>query len=249
MTLIQRQFSGRFLDDFPATAGLLLVIVAVFILEVILHQKLPDHDLRQLLDFSGIDGKVLGVLGGCKLSEVQRGEVWRVVASIFLHAGLMHLILNGIALADLGRVCEPLLGTERFLTVYVSSGLLGNGASLAYRYYSHQDFGSVGASGAIMGLMGLLFGFSLRHRDRELRDQLIHSMVYMVIMSITLSNIMDHGAHLGGFLTGMAFGFFTPRYTSSESARRWRVPCWIAIAIGAAGLGCSFWNQFRLMGQ
>lgn len=248
--MIQRQFSGRFLDDFPATAGLLLVIVAVFILEVILHQKLPDHDLNQILSFAGIDGKVLRVLGSCSLSEVQQGEIWRVVASIFLHGGLIHLILNGIALADMGRVCEPILGTERFLTVYVASGLLGNGASLGYKYYSHQAMvGSVGASGALMGLMGLLFGFSLRHRDRELRDQLLHSIVYMAIMSITLSGIMDHGGHIGGFLTGMAFGFFTPRYTSSEAARRWRIPCWIAIAIGAAGLGFSFWNQFRLMGQ
>jgi membrane associated rhomboid family serine protease len=175
-----------------------------------------------------------------------------MAASIFLHAGFLHIVLNGLALADLGRICEPLLGTQRFLTVYVTSGLLANAASLAYRHFwgwpRMEAVGSVGASGAIMGLIGLLLGFSLRHRDRELREQIVHSLIYLAIMSFVLSNIMDHAAHLGGLATGMVFGLFVPRYVTSDSIRRWNVPCWISIAICAAGLGVALWNQFRLRG-
>ena len=248
---LQRQTYGRtFIDMFPATAGLLMVNVAFFLLELILSDKLRLHEP----DGGGsLDphGEVLKVLGSSRTQEVLDGEVWRLVSSCYLHGGIMHVLMNMYVLAMLGRSCEPLLGTARFFATYVACGALAGVAAVGWRYYEGNPFSSsVGASGAVAGLVGLLLAFSLRHKDRMLRGQILQWIGFMVVISLviqfgTRSIALDHAGHLGGLAAGFVFGLFVPPYVSSASSMRWKIPCGIAIAVTVVCLGMSLWTQYK----
>jgi membrane associated rhomboid family serine protease len=236
---------GAFYDDFPATSILLLVIFSFYAIEVLYTQRATEEDL--LKSAMAIDTRVLGTLGATSMALLRKGEVWRLIAAAFLHGGIFHLLMNSWVLADLGRVCEPLLSAKRFTVVYVVSaigGALGSAAGHALR--GHASIPSVGASGALLGLIGLLLGFSIRHRDQMLRDEMVRWILYMVLLSILGGSTfnIDHYGHAGGFLTGGLFGFFTPRYVSSRAARFWKIPFWGCCLATAAALGFALWNHF-----
>lgn len=78
------------------------------------------------------------------------GELWRFISSIFLHASLLHLIYNLFALALFGSILESLIGSRKFLVVFFISGILAN--LISVNFYSS----SLGASGAIFGIIGAL---------------------------------------------------------------------------------------------
>jgi rhomboid protease GluP len=188
---------------------------------------------------------VIDALGANSYRDLHRGEIWRLVAHAFLHGGIIHILFNMFALTDLGRICEPLLGRERFSVVYIASAVAGGLASAGWAMLRHHGtIPSVGASGAICGLVGLLLGFSLRHRDRELRDQILRSVVYLAVLGFAIPHV-DNAAHAGGLVTGTVFGLFTPRYVSSRSARLWQIPFWLVVAAAAASLGMAVWSYIR----
>ena len=245
---MNRRYSGKFYDDFPATAGLLLVIIGFFILEVILQSKISDPvggggGLSRILS---IQGDVAYILGSSNTRSIIRdGEIWRLIAACFLHGGLFHLFMNSYVLMDLGRTCEPLLGFRRFISSYVICGVGASLASVGYHYFNGQMFSqSVGASEALAGLIGLLLAFSIRHKDHTLRAQLIRWILFIALITFFIPRI-DHVGHVGGLVTGFALGWFVPRYTSSEISKRWKIPAWIAMAICAVGLGMSVWGMFQ----
>lgn len=228
-----------------------MVIAAFFILEFIVNQKHPDQvrnpEATSLL--SSFHPDVFVNLGSSSVGRILDGEVWRVLASTFLHAGLLHVLMNSYVLLSLSRTCEPLLGTERYLTTYLACGLVSSLCSVAYRYWRihpvlhARDIGAVGASGAVFGLIGVLLGFALRHRDKTLQSQIVQSIIFIVLITLFIPNI-DHAGHAGGLVTGAVFGLFVPRYTSSNSARFWRLPCWTLCLATAVSLGFAVWNNF-----
>lgn len=241
---MQRQTYGRsFIDMFPATAALLMVNVAFFILELILSNKVRMHEPD---GGGGLDPhfEVLMYLGAANLSLILQGEIWRLVAACFLHGGLLHIAFNGLALSSLGRTCEPMLGTARFLTTYTVCGVLGSVASMSWYYFKGVNGTSIGASGAVLGLVGLLLGYSVRHRDHVIRQQ-IYTWFFAMLIFWFLYPGIDHAGHIGGAATGFVFGLFVPNYVSSESTVRWKIPFWISIGVIAAGLGMALWTMYR----
>ena len=94
-------------------------------------------------------------------ARIDQGEIWRLVTPIFLHIGLIHLFFNSYALWVVGPTVEKLYGSERFVILYLASGVAGVLGS----YFYHPDVPSAGASGAIFGFLGVLlvFGFRYRH--------------------------------------------------------------------------------------
>ncbi len=239
---------GTFFSDFPATSILLILCLSFYALEVYYTHKFNENEQILKSAFS-IDPRVLLKLGSGHLELLKRGEMWRVISAAFLHAGAIHILFNLWILSDLGRFCEPLLGKERFTVAYVASAVGGSLGTAAYATLSRGIGFSVGASGAVLGLIGLLFAFSVRHRERELRDQLSRWIIYIVIITILIetggSIRIDHAAHAGGFITGAIFGYFTPRYVSSQSARSWRLPFWMAVLITALSLGYALGYFFK----
>jgi rhomboid protease GluP len=141
---------------------------------------------------------------------VWHGQWWRLVTSMFLHGGLVHLLVNGWALYQLAGLFEIWLGWPALLLVYFISGIAG---SLASALITSEP--SVGASGAIFGLLGALIGFLLKHRERltpqakSLLMQLVGWAVINVIFGFSVKGI-DNAAHLGGCAAGFLCGLILP---------------------------------------
>ncbi|MFL6235579.1 MAG: rhomboid family intramembrane serine protease [Thermoanaerobaculia bacterium] len=141
---------------------------------------------------------------------IREGEYWRLVTSMFLHGGWVHLLLNAWALFQLGALFEMLAGSSRTLLVYFATGIAG---SLASATFTREP--SVGASGAIFGLLGALIAFLLRRRGaltpqgKSILMQLVGWAVINVFFGFSTPGI-DNSAHLGGVAAGLLFGFVLP---------------------------------------
>src|SRR3954471_7738333 len=98
-------------------------------------------------------------MGALIPAMVAQGEAWRLVTSAFLHSGFVHLGMNMLSLYFLGSFAEISFGRSRFLALYLISGI---GGGLAYLYFGPFNAPAVGASGAIFGLLGGVFGFAIR---------------------------------------------------------------------------------------
>jgi rhomboid protease GluP len=149
------------------------------------------------------------------------GEWWRLMTSMFLHGGLLHLAFNMWALHDNGKLVERVFGNVHFLVIYFGSGLAGSLASLAWR----QDAVSVGASGAIFGVFGALLAFALRQRTRltHFFRRLKANVLLFIGISLGLGFMVpgiDNGAHLGGLLAGFAAGWLMVRSLDRAQRRR-----------------------------
>lgn len=152
---------------------------------------------------------VLLAYGGNNLDLVLNGELYRVVTSIFLHAGLIHLILNMYSLYLIGSQVETVLGKYKFLGIYLVSGISGSLMSLVL---NEANVVSVGASGAIFGLMGALLYFGYYYRlylNRALFAEILPIVLLNLVIGFSFSGI-DNYAHIGGliggYLSAVAFG-------------------------------------------
>jgi rhomboid protease GluP len=150
---------------------------------------------------------------GAKVNQlILQGEYWRFFTPMFLHAGILHIGFNGYFLYVIGPQVERSYGTWRFLAVYLIAGFAGSIASFAL-----TSAPSVGASGALFGLIGALLPFFYRNRQVLSGTQRrITSIVQVIVINllIGLSPGIDNWAHLGGLLGGLAAAWFmTPRYT------------------------------------
>lgn len=142
----------------------------------------------------------LYVHGGLIPAEVASGEYWRLVTAGFLHENLIHIATNMISLYILGMPLERILGRARFITIYLLSLL---GSSVSVMLFSPEFVITIGASGAIYGLMGALvvtfkkLGFDLR--------QLLVVVALNVYVTFSVAGISWQG-HLGGFVVGAVIG-------------------------------------------
>ena len=134
-----------------------------------------------------------------------RGEYGRIIYSMFLHAGIDHLFNNMVILFFLGAMIEKVTGHIQFLLIYLLSGIGANICSLLYKV---MTMASVGASGAIFGLDGVLLAWILLDRQ-AMPDVTPRRVLLMIVLSLysgfTAHNI-DNAAHVGGLLTGFAAG-------------------------------------------
>lgn len=238
-------------EMFPVTSFLLLFILAFFFLEVIVQWKLTG-ELPPVI-WGGIDGRVTWLLGSANLLDLRSApdhpgrQYWRLLAAAFLHGNGVHLLFNAFVLWDIGRLSEPLLSSWKLLVVYIVAAAAGAASSLLYaQWFVGPPLGdfrhSVGASGAICGLIGLLLVRAIRERDSQTRDGVVRWIGMMVIFSLLAGGFggafgrIDHAAHVGGFLAGCAFGLTVPTYMSSRIAARWKYPGYAAAVITVACL-------------
>lgn len=183
--------------------------------------------------------EVLVRMGAKVTPLIATGEYWRLLTSMFLHIGLMHLAFNAYALVILGTELERLYGPGRFLAIYLLSGLFGSLASYAFSYNL-----AAGASGAIFGLIGALAAFFLVHRERlgAYGRTRLANIAFLVAVNLffgfTQTGI-DNLAHIGGLLSGLALGWaLVPKYQLDpiryEIADRNRLQrYWPALAVAA----------------
>ena len=144
----------------------------------------------------------------------QDGQWWRLASALFLHFGLLHLLLNMWALWDVGQLVERMFGYKRFILIYLVSGLFGNLASLVFQGNSAI---SGGASGAIFGIYGALLIYLWFNRLEihliEFR-WLFWGAVTFSVATIVFGFIVpgiDNSAHIGGFTAGVLASIFLIR--------------------------------------
>lgn len=128
-------------------------------------------------------------------------EPWRLLTSTFLHGGALHILLNMYALWNLGRTVEIVFGRGRTLYVYLVSGVIGSIASVELQ--TRPTVG-VGASGAIMGLLGatIYFAWTLRGQGARINwAQLMMPVVMTLGYGFVIEGV-DNWAHIGGLLGG-----------------------------------------------
>jgi rhomboid protease GluP len=145
-------------------------------------------------------------LGAKDNAAIRSGEYYRFLTAMFLHGGLTHLFFNSFALYSLGLEVERLFGSLRFLVIYLLAGFGGGLASYAL---SPND--SVGASGAIFGLVGALAAFFYLGRGifGEMSRQQIGNLIFITLINLGIgfsTPRIDNYAHMGGLATGVAVG-------------------------------------------
>lgn len=136
---------------------------------------------------------------------VRDGEYWRLLTATALHGGVLHLGLNMFALWDAGRRVCRWFGNGQFLLIYLGSGLAGSALSL---HFSSQQAVSVGASGAVFGVLGALLVGVHQHRanvPKAMATQLLTSqgvfVALMLVQGFARPGI-DNAAHVGGLVVG-----------------------------------------------
>ena len=133
---------------------------------------------------------------------VQDGEIYRLFTCMFLHSNLMHLLFNMYALYVLGPQVERYYGKSKFLTIYFVSGLLGSVFSCVFM---PENAISIGASGAIFGLLGSIAYFTYYYRatlQNALRNQVLPVILINLLLGFVVADI-DVFAHIGGLIGGL----------------------------------------------
>jgi rhomboid protease GluP len=140
-------------------------------------------------------------------SSVLNGEVWRLLTSIFMHADLIHLLSNMYGLFAFGVTVESFFNKKEFLVAYFSSGIVG---SIFTLILFPPGTLSIGASGAIFGLMAISFVILARTDKRVL----LFGIIYIVFaIQTSFQPGIGTWAHIFGFLTGLLFGYLYLRKT------------------------------------
>jgi len=173
-------------------------------------------------------------------------QPWRLVTAMFLHGGLIHLGFNMWALWDTGRLAERFYGNGQMLLIYLVSGVAGSMASL---FFAASRSVSIGASGAIFGVVGCLLA-AIFTKPNKLPPELVRSMRssmlgfvgYSLVMGFVVGFI-DNAAHIGGLAGGLIIGCVLAEKFDPEEFRRQaplRVIAALALAVLILGLAWSW---------
>lgn len=169
------------------------------------------------------------------------GQVWRLLSSVFLHIGILHLFVNMWSLWNLGRLAEQVYDKGTYLGSYL---LCGVGASIAATWYQPLS-PSAGASGAIFGLVGLLittFWMGQLPIPAERTQAVTKSLVTVAIVNLLFGAAVagiSNSAHLGGLFTGLVLGgLMAPRLT--RDPRDSRGGRWLIMAVATIALAILF---------
>jgi rhomboid protease GluP len=191
--------------------------------------RLPLQKPRVVYVFLALIGLVFVAelaLGGSQNQETLRrlgaqvnplvavGELWRLVAAMFLHIGLQHILFNGWALFSVGREVEAMYGSAWFVVIYFAAGLAGN---IGY-YWLGDSILSAGASGAVFGLIGAEAAFFLINRSLfgKLGSQRLGNLGVLIAINLVFGFTVpgiNNIAHLGGLIMGFGLGLLlAPRF-------------------------------------
>lgn len=182
--------------DYIATYILIAVNIVMFLLSVLMSRNLISIDNVTLLK--------LGANNSLIVSRYH--QVWRLVTCMFLHGGIIHILCNMYALYYLGMQIEKIFGKARFIAIYFISGIA---ASYLSNMFSNYYTISVGASGAIFGLLGALLVYYIKERNR-INKRVIENIAVIIMLNLFIgfsaSNI-DNFAHIGGLIFGIIISF------------------------------------------
>lgn len=220
----RRQFNrarGAYATHVPVvTYAIIGICVALFGIDAVLSQGATLS--------GGFLGGTVGPLGEANLINaffVAQGEWWRIFTSAFFHLGPIHLAFNMYVLFLYGQLVERMYGRVEYGLIYL---LAAAGGSVATILFDPRQF-AAGASGAIFGVIGLLFVVSRRHHavlGREARSMMAGIgtyLVFLLVFTFLVPGISLTG-HLGGLAVGAVLGFLLPPTGVETMGGMWRTP-------------------------
>jgi rhomboid protease GluP len=234
----------------PATYAILGLSCLMYILSLVWTMRLtglqqPSGGAFGILNsLGGISGEVLQRLGASVPLAYNLQQPWRFVMAIFLHGGLLHIGFNMWVLMDIGPQIEELYGSARYFFIYVITGIGG------YVLSSISGHFSVGGSGALLGLIGILLAITTGRRSagmRMMRQQIIRWLVYILVWGLLFPGI-DNMAHLGGLATGFLLGriMMDRPPMSPEERKKAYAMGWAATLIVAASFAMMIYGNVRV---
>jgi rhomboid protease GluP len=240
---------SRFLPQAaPVTYGLLTFCSLLYVVSLLATMKrsgfvTPGGGLGALFNLGGIDNSILIRMGESLPWPYNLAQPWRLVTAIFLHGGLLHIGFNMWIFMDLGPILEELYGSARYFFVFVITGVIGYVAS------SFTGHLSVGASGALLGVIGALFALSSGTQNigmRMLRSRLIPFLIYVAVIGFLPALHVDIWAHAGGFASGFLLGKVMAGRPPADPSERRRanVLGWAAGLVVFASMAFMLLNYF-----
>jgi rhomboid protease GluP len=205
----------------------------------------PGGGLSALLNLGAFDPRILLRLGMSLPLAFNLQQPWRFVMAIFLHGSLMHIGFNMWVLMDIGPQIEELYGSARYFFVYVVTGIGGYVVSSAI-----GGRPSVGGSGALLGLIGVLLSLTMGQQSagmRMLRGHLIRWLIYILVWGLLFPGI-DNYAHLGGLATGFLLGkILVARPPVTAEDRKWAdLLGWATALVVAACFAMMLFTKLQL---
>jgi rhomboid protease GluP len=183
----------------PTTAVLIFIVlnIGMFIAELKMGGSTSPLTLHRL--------------GALEPWEVRYGgEYWRMLTALFLHYGPLHLVFNLFALLVIGPGLERAIGSIRFASYYLLCGLGSSIGVLLLRFFDfNRPEQLVGASGCVMGIVGVWAGFLLRNRHQPLAGRRLQNILLIVVVQTVFdlsTPQISMAAHLSGLMTGLALG-------------------------------------------
>jgi len=204
-----RSLSGLLPSESPVTYVVLTLNVLLFGVSLLASMRVTQQ-MGQVLDRLGAS-EPLPLL----LSDHQW---WRLVMAIFLHGGVLHILMNTWVLMDIGPQVEEVYGSARYLFLYVATGAFGFLASSVTGHFS------VGASGSLLGLVGLMLAITTRRGGaymQMIRGQLLRWVAYILVFGLLFSGT-DNAAHLGGLGAGFLLGKIMADREPADASERKR---------------------------
>jgi len=175
--------------DYMPTYALIAANVSVFVFTSILSGSITTSD------------EVVGAYGQVNAS-VWNGEVWRLLTAMFVHADVLHIFGNMLFLLIFGLRAEDMFDVEEYMLIYFVSGLCGGLLTL---FLWPPDTISIGASGAIFGILGATLIYARRSIGQSMMTALMYAFFLFIINSVGPD--VNYLAHFGGLAAGLLLGY------------------------------------------
>ena len=211
--------------DYLITPVLIYLNIILFIIMAIDGTGIINSDPEKLIKW------------GANYRELTlNGELWRLISCMFIHIGIIHLIMNLYALIFIGSLLEPIIGKSKFITVYLVTGIIASTASLWWNTFAL----SAGASGAIFGLFGVFLALlTTNYIEKSIRLNLLKYILIYIVLNVVygFKDGIDAAAHLGGLFSGIIIGYAIcySLYNKSNQV----IAYWTIGIVSFLGISCS----------
>lgn len=226
----QRRIRGAFPRPRSVTTAIIAINVVLFVVELAL----------------GGAGAALIRLGAMVPILVATGEYWRLITAMFLHVGVLHLLLNSYGLYLFGSLIEGVFGSARFLAIYLVTGFFASAASFAF---GEPNRIAAGASGAIFGLLGAWLAYNWRRRELSMAQANVRGALILIAINLFLGFQIagiDNLAHIGGLVAGVVAGLAAEGVGSRGVRTTSRVAGLMLLLL--AGVALAGWRAAALIG-